>query len=75
MFFKQFPSKEASLSYFFGCVCGAGISGKPSSTIGFEKCWNAALSLEREAFVQELTANIPPRPADMDRIVTSNTAA
>lgn len=58
-----------------GSVCGAGISGKPSSTIGFEKCWNAALSLEREAFVQELTANIPPRPADMDRIVTSNTAA
>lgn len=58
-----------------GSVCGAGISGKPSSTIGFEKCWNAALSLEREAFVQELTANIPPRPADMDRIVTTNAAA
>lgn len=25
MFFKQFPSKEASLSYFFGCV-GHGVA-------------------------------------------------
>jgi hydroxyacylglutathione hydrolase len=72
MFFKQFPSKKVSLSHFFGCVCGAGISGKPSSIIEFEKRWNAAPSLEREAFVQELLANIPPRPADMDRIVVTN---
>ncbi|HLF30793.1 MAG TPA: MBL fold metallo-hydrolase [Xanthomonadales bacterium] len=58
-----------------GSVCGAGISAKPSSTMGFEKRWNAALSLERDAFVRHLTADISPRPAGMDRIVATNTAA
>lgn len=64
-----FPGHQA------GSACGAGISGKPSSTIGFEKRWNVALSLDREAFIHELTSNIPPRPADMDRIVAANIAA
>ena len=58
-----------------GSDCGAGLSGKPSSTLGFEKRWNPALSLPREAFIDALTAQIPPRPADMDRIVAANTAA
>jgi glyoxylase-like metal-dependent hydrolase (beta-lactamase superfamily II) len=58
-----------------GSVCGAGLSGKPSSTIGFEKRWNPALSMSREQFITELTREIPPRPADMDRIVAANIAA
>ncbi|OIQ86220.1 putative polyketide biosynthesis zinc-dependent hydrolase BaeB [mine drainage metagenome] len=58
-----------------GSACGAGLSGKPSSTLGFEKRWNPALGLPREAFIDALTAQIPPRPADMDRIVAANTAA
>lgn len=58
-----------------GSVCGAGLSGKPSSTIGFEKRWNPALSMKREDFVAELTREIPPRPADMDRMVAANIAA
>ncbi|MBI5330451.1 MAG: MBL fold metallo-hydrolase [Betaproteobacteria bacterium] len=55
-----------------GSVCGAGISGKPSSTIGFEKRWNAMLSMSREAFIKALTQEIPPRPAEMDRMVQAN---
>jgi glyoxylase-like metal-dependent hydrolase (beta-lactamase superfamily II) len=58
-----------------GSACGAGLSGKPSSTIGFERRWNAALTLDRAAFIAQLTASIPPRPADMDRIVAANIAA
>lgn len=58
-----------------GSACGAGLSGKPSSTIGFEKRFNPALSLDKASFVRELTAHIPPRPADMDRIVAANIAA
>jgi glyoxylase-like metal-dependent hydrolase (beta-lactamase superfamily II) len=58
-----------------GSACGAGLSGKPSSTIGFEKRCNPALSLDREQFVAELTRDIPPRPADMARIVAANIAA
>lgn len=57
-----------------GSVCGAGLSGKPSSTIGFEKRCNASLSMDREAFVDSLVAEIPPRPDQMDRIVAANLA-
>jgi glyoxylase-like metal-dependent hydrolase (beta-lactamase superfamily II) len=64
-----FPGHQA------GSACGAGLSGKPSSTIGFEKRWNAALTLDRAAFIEQLTASTPPRPADMERIVAANIAA
>lgn len=65
-----FPGHQA------GSVCGAGISGKPSSTIGFERRWNPALRIvNRDEFVAHLTANIPPRPAEMDRMVAANIAA
>ncbi len=58
-----------------GSACGAGLSGKPSSTIGFEKRWNPMLALDRDAFVAELTHTIIPRPANMDQIVAANIAA
>lgn len=55
-----------------GSACGAGMSGKPMSTIGFEKRWNPMLALNRDAFVATLTETIPPRPAEMDRMVAFN---
>ncbi|HNQ04597.1 MAG TPA: MBL fold metallo-hydrolase [Thiobacillaceae bacterium] len=55
-----------------GSVCGAGMSGKPGSTIGFEKRWNPMLSMERGDFVAALTREIPPRPTEMDRMVAFN---
>lgn len=59
-----------------GSVCGAGISGKPSSTIGFERRWNPALAMtDRDAFVAHVLRNIPPRPAEMERILAANLAA
>lgn len=64
-----FPGHQA------GSACGAGISGKPSSTIGFEKRWNPSLTMERAAFIASLTNDIPPRPVQMDRIVAANSAA
>lgn len=64
-----FPGHQA------GSACGAGISGKPSSTIGFEKRWNPALSMSRADFIDDLTREILPRPADMARIVAANIAA
>jgi len=57
-----------------GSVCGAGISGKPVSTIGFEKRWNPLLSMDRDAFIDALTKDIPPRPAEMDKMVAANIA-
>ena len=65
-----FPGHQA------GSACGAGISGKPSSTIGFEKRYNAALQLgNKEAFVKLIMSEIPPRPAAMDTIMAANIAA
>ena len=55
-----------------GSACGAGISGKPGSTIGFEKRWNPMLAMDRADFVQALTATLMPHPAEMARIVAAN---
>ena len=55
-----------------GSPCGVDLSGKPSSTIGFEKRFNRLLSMDRSEFIAALTAQIPPRPADMDRLVAVN---
>jgi glyoxylase-like metal-dependent hydrolase (beta-lactamase superfamily II) len=63
---------ELYAGHVAGSVCGAGISGKPGSTLGFEKRWNPMLSMTREAFVEALTKEIPPRPAEMDRMVQAN---
>ena len=57
--------------HFSGSLCGAGLSGKPSSTIAFERRWNPLLALDPEAFVAAL-ADVPPKPADMDLILAAN---
>ena len=62
--------------HYAGSACGAGLSGKPASTIGFEKRFSPGLRIaEREGFVDFLTAGIPPRPEGMDAYVAANTAA
>ncbi len=55
-----------------GSACGADLSGKPASTLGFEKRWNPALAMERTAFIDYVTKEIPPRPAEMDAVVRFN---
>ena len=55
-----------------GSPCGAGISGKPSSTIGFERRWNPLLSLNKQQFIDAATADIPLRPANMETYVAAN---
>jgi glyoxylase-like metal-dependent hydrolase (beta-lactamase superfamily II) len=57
--------------HFSGSVCGSGLSGKPTSTIAFEKRWNPMLSLPKEAFVTAL-ADVPPKPAEMEAILAFN---
>ncbi|HEU5315091.1 MAG TPA: MBL fold metallo-hydrolase, partial [Chloroflexota bacterium] len=52
-------------AHFLGSACGKGMSGKPASTIGFERRWNAALRLgSREAFVRHMLEGLPPAPAE-----------
>lgn len=58
-------------AHFAGSACGAGMSGKPSSTLAFEKRWSPLLSLPREAFI-EAVCDVPPKPADMAHIIRVN---
>jgi hydroxyacylglutathione hydrolase len=52
-------------AHFLGSACGRGMSGKPASTIGFERRWNAALRpRSREAFVRHMLDGLPPAPAE-----------
>lgn len=55
-----------------GSVCGVGISGKPSSTLGFEKRWNPYLTMDKDTFVTTLLDNIPPYPVDMTNVIATN---
>jgi glyoxylase-like metal-dependent hydrolase (beta-lactamase superfamily II) len=49
---------------FSGSVCGRRLSGKPSSTIGFERRHNQAFRIaDEEAFVRAMLAEIPESPA------------
>jgi glyoxylase-like metal-dependent hydrolase (beta-lactamase superfamily II) len=57
--------------HFSGSLCGTGLSGKPSSTMAFEKRWNPMLSLERETFIDRL-ADVPPEPPGMQQILHFN---
>ncbi len=59
-------------AHFAGSACGAGLSGKPSSTVAFEKRWNVLLALSEAAFVDEVVGNTPPKPAEMNAIVRFN---
>jgi glyoxylase-like metal-dependent hydrolase (beta-lactamase superfamily II) len=62
---------EVFPAHFAGSMCGAGMSGKPSSTIAFEKRWNPLLSRSKEEFVAAL-ADVPAKPAEMERILAVN---
>jgi hypothetical protein len=61
---------------YAGSVCGRRLSGKPSSTIGFEKQHNQALMVADEAeFVRFMVAEIPPAPPEAAKIRAANSGA
>lgn len=59
-------------AHFSGSVCGAGMSGKPMSTLAFEKRWNPVLSLDRDAFIEKMTSGRLAKPAEMESILRAN---
>jgi hydroxyacylglutathione hydrolase len=63
---------EVYPAHFAGSACGAGMNGKPMSTIGFERRWNPLLALERDEFVRRVAAAIPPRPPGMVDVLRHN---
>lgn len=58
---------------YSGSVCGKSLSGKPGSTIGFEKRHNKAFRIEGEdEFVQRMLSDVPPPPPDAARLRALN---
>ena len=62
--FKELPDYlEVLPGAFSGSVCGRSLSGKPTSTIGFERRHNKAFRIEsEEEFVRAMLADVPPAP-------------
>ena len=61
---------------FAGSVCGKSLSGKPTSTIGFEKRHNRAFRIDdEEEFVQRMLTDIPVPPPEAARLRALNAGA
>jgi hydroxyacylglutathione hydrolase len=77
---KTLPDYVEVLSgAYAGSVCGRRLSGKPSSTIGFEKRHNEAFRIKDEhEFIRFMLADIPPAPpqaAEIRAVNSGRTAA
>ncbi|MBN2807944.1 MAG: MBL fold metallo-hydrolase [Deltaproteobacteria bacterium] len=55
-----------------GSLCGAGISAKPSSTLGFERRTNPFMQLDFADFRKLLSQNTPHRPVNFTHIIETN---
>jgi glyoxylase-like metal-dependent hydrolase (beta-lactamase superfamily II) len=62
---------EVYPGHFAGSTCGAGMSGKPSSTLAFERRWNRLLSYTEGEFVEALI-DVPAKPEEMGQILRVN---
>src|SRR5436309_8876789 len=62
-------------SHYAGSVCGRGLSGNPVSSIGFERAHDPLLAVtDADEFSAALLAEMPPPPAEQERIVAANRA-
>lgn len=58
---------------YSGSVCGRSLSGKPMSTIGFERRFNKGFQInDKDEFVRYMLQNIPTPPADAAAIRAAN---
>lgn len=71
---KALPDYVEVLSgAYAGSVCGRRLSGKPWSTIGFEKRHNEAFGIKDEAdFIRFMLAEIPPAPPQAAQMRAAN---
>src|SRR5207244_8032088 len=58
-----------------GSLCGAAMSSKPSTTIGYERKFNHALVESYDDFMAKGSGPQPPRPPNLERIVELNRGA
>ncbi|MFZ2158239.1 MAG: MBL fold metallo-hydrolase [Bradyrhizobium sp.] len=61
---------------YAGSVCGRRLSGKPWSTIGFERRYNEAFRIGEQAeFIRFMLAEIPPAPQEAAALRAANSGA
>jgi glyoxylase-like metal-dependent hydrolase (beta-lactamase superfamily II) len=66
-------SLELYPGHFSGSVCGKGMSGKPMSSLGFEKRFNPLLSaISEDAFVSLITKTVLPEPSQKAETIRLN---
>lgn len=72
--FKSLPDYlEVLPGAYAGSVCGRSLSGKPTSTIGFEKRNNMAFRIsDEDAFLRAMLADIPPPPPQAAQLRAAN---
>lgn len=67
---------EVYPAHISGSPCGRAMSGKPASTIGFERKFNHALQeRDRERFVAALFKDLPPKPPGFLETIATNRGA
>lgn len=71
---KELPDYvEVLPGAFSGSVCGRSLSGKPVSTIGFERKFNVAFRIANEdTFVHQMLQSIPTPPPEAAKIRAIN---
>ena len=66
---------EAYPAHGAGSLCGRAMGAKRTTTIGYERRYNAALQIkDRQAFIQSLTTNMPAAPDHFSRCSAINRA-
>ncbi len=61
---------------YSGSVCGRFLSGKPMSTIGFERRFNKAFQIDdKDEFVRHMTQDVPTPPPEAAKIRATNLGA
>ena len=68
----RLPDWVAVFPGHFEGPCGKGMCGRPSTTIGFERLYNALARLDRRQFISILNDGVPARPLNMTAIEATN---
>src|SRR5437588_1986915 len=68
----RLPDWVAVFPGHFEGPCGKGMCGRPSTTIGFERLFNALARLDRAQFVAALSSGVPARPLNITAIESTN---
>jgi glyoxylase-like metal-dependent hydrolase (beta-lactamase superfamily II) len=64
---------EVFPAHISGSPCGRAMSGKPSSTIGFERRHNSALKQRDPAqFIRAIYEDLPAKPPEFEAIIAQN---